>query len=168
MTILWTHTRCSACTCFHFTDGKNGECYARSLSLSLLKDRTSDTYKFPGEGWNQSYSCRPSTRPLQLGIGATSATYTRAHSNAGSGPRPTERGQGSSPCPYGCWSDSLPLSHKGNCLVSALYKSVFYWYPEGSIFSGSFASGYPVVHSFHSICLPTKFQTLYQILCCGR
>ena len=36
------------------------------------------------KGWNQSYSCWPTTQPQQCKILTTSATYTTAHSNAGS------------------------------------------------------------------------------------
>ena len=40
--------------------------------------------KFPGWGSHWSYSCRPMPQPQQLGIRATSASYTTAHGNTGS------------------------------------------------------------------------------------
>ena len=36
----------------------------------------------PRLGVNQSYSCQPIPHPQQCGIGAASATYTKAHGNA--------------------------------------------------------------------------------------
>ena len=41
-------------------------------------------WRFPGEGSNWSYSRQPTPEPRQLGIRVASATYTTAHSNAGS------------------------------------------------------------------------------------
>ena len=39
-------------------------------------------WRFPGEGSNQSYCCRPMPEPQQRQIQAASATYTMAHFNA--------------------------------------------------------------------------------------
>ena len=46
--------------------------------------RTSSTWRFPGEGSNQSCSCWPMPQPQQCQIQATSETYTTAHGNTGS------------------------------------------------------------------------------------
>ena len=40
--------------------------------------------RVPGEGANQSYSCQPTPQPQQRQIWTASATYSTAHSNAGS------------------------------------------------------------------------------------
>ena len=40
------------------------------------------TWKFPGQGSNCSYSCRPTPQPHRMQ--AVPATYTAAHSNPGS------------------------------------------------------------------------------------
>ena len=45
---------------------------------------THGIWKFPGYGLNQNYSCRRTPEPQQPRIWAASATYTTAHSNAGS------------------------------------------------------------------------------------
>ena len=50
----------------------------------ILHGCTCSIWSFPGYRSNQSYSCQPTTPPQQCQIRAVSATYTRAHSNAGS------------------------------------------------------------------------------------
>ena len=42
---------------------------------------THSTCTFPGQGSNQSHSCRPMLQPQQHRIRATSVTYTTGHSN---------------------------------------------------------------------------------------
>ena len=55
------------------------------LSLFIFRAaRVRGIWKFPGQGLNQSYSCRLMPQPWQCQIRATSETYTPAHSNAGS------------------------------------------------------------------------------------
>ena len=49
-----------------------------------FQGRTHGIWRFPGQGSIQSYSCRPTPQPQQLGIRATSATHTTVHSPAGS------------------------------------------------------------------------------------
>ena len=44
---------------------------------------TCGVWKIPGQGLNWIYSCRPIPQPQQLGIQATSVTYTLAQGNAG-------------------------------------------------------------------------------------
>ena len=52
------------------------------LFLVFLGSCTWGIWRFPGEGSNRSWSCRPTPQPQQRGIRATSATYTTAHGNA--------------------------------------------------------------------------------------
>ena len=61
-------------------------------------------------------------QPQQCQIQAAFATYTTAHSNAGS--LPTEQGQGSNFRLHGCWSDSFPLNHDGNSFFSFYFLCV--------------------------------------------
>ena len=53
------------------------------LSFCHFLGHSHGIWRFPGEGSNWSYSCRPTPEPQQLGIRAAFATYTTAHSNAG-------------------------------------------------------------------------------------
>ena len=71
--------------------------------------------KFPGQGSNWSYSCRPT---LQLG--------------ATPDPQPNEQGQGSNPHRRGYQSGSLLLSHNGNYIFSTSLFS-----PSSKYFSNS-------------------------------
>ena len=43
---------------------------------------TCGIWKFPGQGSNQSYICRPTPQPLQCQIRASSVTYTTVYGNA--------------------------------------------------------------------------------------
>ena len=54
------------------------------LSFCHFLGRTSGIWRFPGWELNQSCSHRPTPEPQQRRIRAVSATYTTAHSNAGS------------------------------------------------------------------------------------
>ena len=52
--------------------------------LLTFQGCTSGIWRVPGEGSNRSYSCWPMPLSQQCEIRAASATYTIAHSNAGS------------------------------------------------------------------------------------
>ena len=62
-------------------------CEETGISLCLclcLKGRTCSIRKCPDKGSNWICSCQPTPQPQQCQIRATPATYTTAHSNAGS------------------------------------------------------------------------------------
>ena len=50
----------------------------------FFQGHTCGTWRFTGQGSNWSWSCWPTQQPQQCEIQAVSATYTTAHSNAGS------------------------------------------------------------------------------------
>ena len=52
--------------------------------LFYFMGQTCGIWTFPGEGSNQSCSCRPTPQPQQCQTGATSVTYAAAFSNTGS------------------------------------------------------------------------------------
>ena len=62
-------------------------CLISSVILFLLffwgGSCTCGLWKFPGQGWNQSYSCWPTPQPQPHRIWAMSVTYTTVHNNAG-------------------------------------------------------------------------------------
>ena len=69
-------------------------------------------WRFPGQGSNWSYGCRPTPQPQQHWIQAASAAYTTAHGKAR--PLTHEQGQGLNLCAHGYQSDSFPLYHNGS------------------------------------------------------
>ena len=52
------------------------------IYLLAFWGRNNSIWRFPGQRSNWSYSCQPTSQPLQCRIQATSVTYTTAHSNA--------------------------------------------------------------------------------------
>ena len=75
---------------------KSSYCYDGNLRFQSLviffclfvfffsfQGHTRGIWMFPGQGSNQSYSCRPIPQPQQHQIRTTSVTYTTGHGNAG-------------------------------------------------------------------------------------
>ena len=61
---------------------KNLSRYSGSIFFFFLSQGcTLCIWRFPGQGSNQSYSCRPTPQPQQSRIQATSVIYTTAHRN---------------------------------------------------------------------------------------
>ena len=64
----------------------NSDSYLTFFFLSF-SGCTHSTWRFPGQGSNQSCSCWPMPQPQQCQIWAMSVTYSTAHSNVGSLPQ---------------------------------------------------------------------------------
>ena len=75
------------------------------LSFCHFQGYSCGIWRFPGQGSNQSYNCRPTPQPQQCQIRGVSVTYTTAQGNAGS--LTHEQGYGSNLQPHGSQLDSL-------------------------------------------------------------
>ena len=84
------------------------------------------TWSFPGQGSNQSYSCRPTPEPQQGQIQAVSATYTTAHGNARF--LTHERGLEWNLQPHGSQSDSFLLPQNGNSFLFSFSSFFFFFF----------------------------------------
>ena len=89
----------------------------------LFDSCTHSIWRFPGQGWNRSYSLWPRPKSQQYQILATSAAYTRAHGNA----RSLTHGArlGIEPQLHGSQLVSFPLRHDGNSYAFYLFNHLF-------------------------------------------
>ena len=87
----------------------------------LFQGHTSSIWRFPGQGSNSSYSCRPAPQPQQRGIWARVCKPT-PQLMATPDPKPTERGQGSNPHPHGSSSDSLTTAPQRELLFCIYFE----------------------------------------------